>query len=586
MDENRSRGSPRLKFSKEELENAALSRPIQKAEKAADKYDAAQKKLKRHRVRLTLENRESDTASSTDAQQNMHVEEPSAHQAEREPGIQSDPSAPAVQNTRQKPKPEKAAAEKPSASGSKPGIEPSISAAGPEAIHPDTATTSAKKKALRLKFEETQKKKPSQLTHPVQKAVRTAGDQLHRQAKDANEDDNVAVTAVLQTDEKAETALQMGEHAYHAHKMRPYKRLEKAEKRLDRANIRALEKQAQQEHPQFTSNPYSRWQQKRAIRREYAAARRGTGGRTVQNTAKTAEKATEKVSDAAGKTVEVIRRHPTILLILALGAMLLIVMSSLQACTPLAQSVLESLVIGTYPAEEEDVRAAERVYAEKERQLKDEMAGFIEIDRQDLNGCVLHEVAQVFTAVIGFSCLCIHAGKHTGFGGDADIGPGCFIGRLIGNFRGFLLRHLRFSRKIFRGLSAFLRILCRFRIRRRLILHGLLRFIRRGFLFGSRLFCRIGFRQGLVFHQISRKLSLFRIGFDRFLCCSAYRLIFCRRSIHRLFHNLWICLSSRIASVHQEQTHHANRSLSLSYREEADILDVLIQQEFLVQILH
>ena len=164
-----------------------------------------------------------------------------------------------------------------------------------------------------------------------------------------------------------------GEHAYHAHKMRPYKRLEKAEKRLDQANIRVMEKQYRQEHPQFTSNPYSRWQQKRAIRREYAAAKRGAGGRTVQNTAKSAEKATEKVSDAAGKTVEVIRRHPTILLLLALGGMLLIVMSSLQACTPLAQSVLESVVIGTYPAEEEDVRAAERVYAEKERQLKDEM---------------------------------------------------------------------------------------------------------------------------------------------------------------------------------------------------------------------
>ena len=96
MDENRSRGSPRLQFSKKELENDALSRPIQKAEKAADKYEATQKKLKRYRVRLTLENRESETASSTDAQQSMHAEDLSAFQAEREPGIQSDPIAPAV----------------------------------------------------------------------------------------------------------------------------------------------------------------------------------------------------------------------------------------------------------------------------------------------------------------------------------------------------------------------------------------------------------------------------------------------------------------------------------------------------------
>ena len=96
MEENRSRGSPRLQFSREELENEALSRTIQKAEKAADKYEAAQKKLKRYRVRLTLENRESETASSSDAQQSMHAEDLSAFQTERDSGIQSDPSAPAV----------------------------------------------------------------------------------------------------------------------------------------------------------------------------------------------------------------------------------------------------------------------------------------------------------------------------------------------------------------------------------------------------------------------------------------------------------------------------------------------------------
>ena len=60
-------------------------------------------------------------------------------------------------------------------------------------------------------------------------------------------------------------------------------------------------------------------------------------------------------------------------MILLLCAMLLILMGGLQSCTPLAQSVLESLVIGTYPATEDDVRAAERVYAEMERALQDEM---------------------------------------------------------------------------------------------------------------------------------------------------------------------------------------------------------------------
>ena len=372
MGEHRSCGSPRLQFSKEELENDALTRPIAKAEKAADKYEAAQKKMRKgYRIRLTRESGDTVSSSSSDHPRNVSDEHHAVPHEEETPDIRTDPAAPAVQNTRKKPKSVKAEAKAPGADTT-PVPEPLSRGTAPDVAVP-AASAGTKKKVLRLKFEETQAKKPSQLTHSVQKAVKTAGDQLHRHVKESNEDDNVAVNAVLQADQKTETALQMGEHAYHAHKMRPYRRLEKAEKRLDKANIRVMEKQYQQEHPQFTSNPYSRWQQKRAIRREYAAAKRGANGRTVQSTAKSAEKATEKVSDAAGKTVEVIRRHPTILLLLALGGMLLIVMSSLQACTPLAQSVLESVVIGTYPAEEEDVRAAERVYAEKEWQLKDEM---------------------------------------------------------------------------------------------------------------------------------------------------------------------------------------------------------------------
>ena len=47
MGEHRSCGSPRLQFSKEELENDALTRPIAKAEKAADKYEAAKRRCGR-----------------------------------------------------------------------------------------------------------------------------------------------------------------------------------------------------------------------------------------------------------------------------------------------------------------------------------------------------------------------------------------------------------------------------------------------------------------------------------------------------------------------------------------------------------
>ena len=66
MNEQHNRGSPRLQFSKEELENDALSRPIAKAEKAADRYDKARKKLKKHyRLRLSREEAEPAPAADT-----------------------------------------------------------------------------------------------------------------------------------------------------------------------------------------------------------------------------------------------------------------------------------------------------------------------------------------------------------------------------------------------------------------------------------------------------------------------------------------------------------------------------------------
>ena len=380
MDESRT--SPRLLFSKEELEDPELARPIAKAEKAADKYDAARKKLKkRARLKLTREEAEAVTQSeSTPEAENS--EAPILHQEEAEAARESvtDPGAPGVRNTRQKPRSKEKLPEETSAAES--GMKPSAGKAGAPgktAVQGNTAEAGqanaakgAKKKAVHLKFEETQKKPTSRLSHPVEKTLRTAGDQLHRQVAQSNEDDNVAVDAVLKADKTTDSALQMGEHAYHAHKMKPYRQAEKAQRKLDRANVKALEAKEFKENPQFTSNPYSRWQQKRAIRREYAAAKRGKG-KYAQKTAKSADKAVEKTTDAAAKVVDTIRKHPTILLVLALGAMLLIVMSSLQSCTPLAQSVLESVVIGTYPASENDVRAAERAYLEKERKLKDEM---------------------------------------------------------------------------------------------------------------------------------------------------------------------------------------------------------------------
>lgn len=360
MTETRNRSSPRLRFSKEELENPELAQKAEKAEQAADRYDAAKKKLQTRRLKLTAE----EVQTEQNAMQQIETDAAELHEP-------ASPSGESSQQKKQASKVVRSPADSKS-SGKAPALVSSVTQATAEAV--DASSPNARKKKIRLQFEETEAKPPSRLRHPVQRPMESAHDQLHQQLAEANEDDNAAASAVLQGDRLSTSALQMGEHAYHAHKLRPYKQAQKAERALDEANIRYLEAKHRAENPQFTSNLLSRWQQKRAIRREYAAMK--AAGDTVSNTGKSAAAAGKTVrgaGDVTGRMAEVFQSHPSSLLIILLCAMLLILMGSLQSCTPLAQSVLESLIIGTYPATEDDVRAAERAYAAKERELQDEM---------------------------------------------------------------------------------------------------------------------------------------------------------------------------------------------------------------------
>ena len=350
------RDSPRLRFSKEELENPKLARKAEKAEQAAERYDHARKKLQTHRLKLT--------AQEVQQEQKILRQDEAKTPAVFEPDFSASGFETKDQQAHKKGRIPVDA--KPSGKG--PDGKEKIQAAG-EATH---AAVSKGRKKIRLRFEETEAKPPSRFWHPVQRPIQSAHDQLHRQLAKANEDDNVAASAALQGDELGTSALQMGEHAYHAHKLRPFRKAQKAEQRLDKANLRYFTARQRAENPQAASNPLSRWQQKRAIRKEYAALKAagvspGGAGQTA------AGKAVRRTGNVTGRLAEVFQSHPSSWLILLLCAMLLILMGGLQSCTPLAQSVLESLVIGTYPATEDDVRAAERVYAEMERALQDEM---------------------------------------------------------------------------------------------------------------------------------------------------------------------------------------------------------------------
>ena len=200
-----------------------------------------------------------------------------------------------------------------------------------------------------------QTEKPRQTSSRlVHEALPQAGEEVHRQIRRV-EDDNTGVQAAHETEQGAESGMGL---------------VVRSARRARLNASRHTEQTAQAIRPQASpsSNPLSRWRQKRAIRRTYMT------GQAAGETARSAAQAGGAVARAKrGVKALVARSRKTYLLAGALVALLAFVMNGLSSCAPLVQSAMQSLVIAAYPAEDEDLLAAERYYANLEKELQNEL---------------------------------------------------------------------------------------------------------------------------------------------------------------------------------------------------------------------
>ena len=231
----------------------------------------------------------------------------------------------------------------------------------------DPATGKVK---TQLRFEEVDKKKPpSKLTHAVQDApANLILSQVHREVRQS-EDDNVGVEAAHKVEQAVESGGRLVQSAHRAHQLKPYRAAIRAEKKLERANIDALQKKAEIDSP--TSNPVSKWQQKQAIKKQYAAAKHNQAAQTTakaaENTAKAAKKAAEK-AEKAGKYVWEHRRGFAIAAAILL--MLAFLLNGLSSCSVIMDGVGSGIAASTYPSQDADMLGAETQYCEMEAELQ------------------------------------------------------------------------------------------------------------------------------------------------------------------------------------------------------------------------
>ena len=231
----------------------------------------------------------------------------------------------------------------------------------------DPATGKVK---TQLRFEEVDKKKPpSKLTHAVRDApANFVLSQVHREVRQS-EDDNVGVEAAHKVEQAVESGGRLVQSAHRAHQLKPYRAAIRAEKKLERANLDALQKKAEIDSP--TSNPVSKWQQKQAIKKQYAAAKHNqtaqTTAKAAENTAKAAKKAAEK-AEKAGKYVWEHRRGFAIAAAILL--MLAFLLNGLSSCSVIMDGVGSGIAASTYPSQDADMLGAEAQYCAMEAELQ------------------------------------------------------------------------------------------------------------------------------------------------------------------------------------------------------------------------
>ena len=224
------------------------------------------------------------------------------------------------------------------------------------------------KVTTKIRFED--KKPPSRLLYTATNSpLNTLSGMAHREISQY-EDENIGLKAANFAESSAESGVRLTESAIHTQRLRPYRKAAAAERKLEKANLNALYKKAEGKQP--SSNPLSRLQQRRNIRKQYAAEKAKQNVGTVKRAAENAGKAVERIKEAAKKTVGFVQRHRKGLL--AAGGMMLVLtfmLNVFSSCSVILQSLGTSVAASTYPSEDEDMLGAEAVYCEMEIALKE-----------------------------------------------------------------------------------------------------------------------------------------------------------------------------------------------------------------------
>ena len=191
----------------------------------------------------------------------------------------------------------------------------------------------------------------------------------HQSVRNADQDNNSGVEAAHFTEGSAEGAARAGSRFQYGRKLRQYKKLERLEKKGNKDAVDSIFAERMKSDPQAGSNLFSRWRQKQAIKKEYAAVKAGAAA--AENTASGTAKAAQGTVSITEKAFQFVQSHSHIIIgIAAVGLLVLVIAGSVSSCSVLINGG-GNVVLGTsYTAEDEDLKGVETDYTKLEDKLR------------------------------------------------------------------------------------------------------------------------------------------------------------------------------------------------------------------------
>lgn len=212
-------------------------------------------------------------------------------------------------------------------------------------------------------------KKSGKPKKPGNLAADAISAKAHQSVRNADQDNNSGVEAAHFTEGSAEGAARAGSRFQYGRKLRQYKKLERLEKKANKDAVDSILAERMKSDPQAGSNLFSRWRQKQAIKKEYAAAKAGAAA--AENTASGTAKAAQGTVSITEKAFQFVQSHSHIIIgIAAVGLLVLVIAGSVSSCSVLINGG-GNVVLGTsYTAEDEDLKGVETDYTKLEDKLR------------------------------------------------------------------------------------------------------------------------------------------------------------------------------------------------------------------------